>query len=75
MAGPKAGTPKATLCQMALDCIHQTHCYSPTSEPDCYCGKGVSTVTCQQTTFKPMGACVEILQAAYESTQNAVVIL
>ena len=68
-SGPAANTPKTSLCQDLLKCIHQTNCVGSLLSPDqaqCYCGPGVSAATCQSPGFTPTGVCKDQFQAALE---------
>lgn len=71
--GPASGTAKTTLCQALLKCVHQSNCAGgQDDEPlQCYCGAGVSLMTCESAGFAPTGACVSQVAAALELTDFA----
>ena len=69
--GPAAGTPKTTLCQQLLECIHQTNCTGGAvvdNQSQCYCGAGVPFSQCIVPGFVPSGACATQVANALEST-------
>jgi hypothetical protein len=71
--GPKAGTAKTTLCQDLLNCLRTSDCNGP---PDyqqdyCYCGAGVSDITCLNAQYVPTGACEKQILAALETNSFA----
>jgi hypothetical protein len=71
--GPAGGTAKTTLCQALLKCVHQSNCAGgQDDEPlQCYCGAGVTLMTCESAGFTPAGACVPQVAAALELTDFA----
>ena len=71
ISGPATGTPKTTLCQELLKCIHQSNCIGSLEAPNqaqCYCGQGVTASTCQSPGFVATGACKDEVKAATEFT-------
>jgi hypothetical protein len=67
--GPAAGTPKTTLCQALLQCLHASSCDGAPDyvENDCYCGANVDLNTCLDPAFTPTGACQAQILAALET--------
>jgi hypothetical protein len=72
LAGPASGTAKTTLCQALLKCVHQSQCPNADGQVDdqlqCYCGTGVSLLTCEGAGFTPTGACATQIAGALEVT-------
>jgi len=68
--GPSGGTPKTTLCEDLLRCLHATSCFDPEgSELECYCGAngpgGCNT---------PTGACKTQIAAAMETNDSSAIV-
>ena len=66
-AGPKAGTPKAQLCNELYACVLRSRCGFSGALMDCYCGTGNTTDNTDSCKADPRGPCVAQMEAGMEA--------